>query len=107
MLASIKYLQLLCVKKLSKLNHFFIFNSLNINIDNWIDKIKQKFKNNANYFSIENIKIIYMNNCTKNPTSKHLAPKLKNNTINKFTIVEKINNTLYAVYSNINKEHIL
>lgn len=51
------------------------------------------------------MKIIYIDNCIKNLLSKHLAPRFKNNAINKFKTMKKIYNILSAAYRNTNKKY--
>ena len=47
-----------------------------------------------------------MDSLVKYPALSHLAPRLKNNVINKFTMAEEIFEALHAAYGDTDKKHM-
>ena len=48
-----------------------MFIGSNMDVDDWIGKMKRKLEGNVAHFPIESMKIIYVDNRTKDPASKH------------------------------------
>lgn len=76
-LTGVEYPRLPRVEKSSKLDHPPMFNGSNMDVDDWIGKMRRKLEGNADHFPIESMKITYVDNRTEDPASKHLAPRLK------------------------------
>ena len=76
-----------------------------MDVDDWIGKMERKLTENTDHYPTEQARITYVDSFVKYPASLHLAPRLKDNAINKFTTAKKIFDALCAAYEDTDKEH--
>ena len=69
--------------------------------------MEQKLTKNANYYPTKQAKITYIDSFVKYPALSYLAPRLKDNAINKFIIAEEMFEALQTAYRDTNKKHIM
>jgi hypothetical protein len=75
-------------KKLFDLS--ILIDDKNSNIEDWLSTMKNKLKENADWFSIETSKKAYVHTRIDENAMKHLFSRFKKNSIKLFMIVEKI-----------------
>ena len=92
-------------KKSVKTKDPLAFNRINLDIDNWIEKMQQKLSTNADWWNTNKLKITYVDNLTENPAAKHLIARLRDNAPNQFTMAKEMFTVLQMAYGNINKEY--
>ena len=87
-----------------KLSNLFIFtNEKNSNIDDWLSVMKNKLKENENWFSNEIQKKTYVRTRLKENVMKHLSFRFKKKSIKSFAFVEKIFDDFNRIFENFNK----
>jgi hypothetical protein len=82
---------------------FVLIDDKNSNIENWLSTMKNKLKENADWFSIETSKKAYVRTRIDEDTMKHLASRFKINSIKSFMIVEKIFDDLNWIFDDFDK----
>jgi hypothetical protein len=75
----------------------------NSNIEDWLSIMRNKLKTNANWFSIETSKKVYVRIRIDEDAMKHLSVRFKKNFIKSFLIAEKIFDDLSCVFDDFNK----
>jgi hypothetical protein len=92
------------ISTLKKLLDSFIFiNDKNSNIEDWLSTMKNKLKENSDWFSIEISKKAYVRTRIDEDAMKHLTSRFKKDSIKSFMIVEKIFDDLNWVFDDLNK----
>jgi hypothetical protein len=76
----------------------------NSNIEDWLLIMKNKLKNNANWFSIETGKKVYVRIQTDENVMKYLFARFKKNSIKSFLTAEEIFDDLNRVFDDVNKK---
>ncbi len=93
------------IKTSKKLFDLFIFiDDKNSNIEDWLSTMKNKLKENANWFSIETSKKVYVRIQIDENAMKYLFTRFKKNFIKSFLMTEKIFNDLNRVFDDFNKK---
>jgi hypothetical protein len=88
-----------------KLSDSFIFtDDKDSNIENWLFAMRNKLKENADWFLIETSKKTYVRTRIDENAMKHLASRFKKNSIKSFLIAEKIFDDLNRVFDDLNKK---
>jgi hypothetical protein len=75
----------------------------NSNIEDWLSTMRNKLKENADWFSIETGKKAYVRTRIDENEMKHLTSRFKKDSIKSFMIVEKIFDDLNRVFDDLNK----
>lgn len=75
-------------------------------IDDWALKIQNKLKKNAHLFSIENVKIKYVQNFIDDQVLRRLEPKFRKKTKKFYRTVNEIVENLRCMYENFNRHFI-
>ncbi len=86
------------------LDSFILTDDKNSNIEDWLSTMKNKLKENADWFSIETSKKAYVRTRIDEDAMKHLTSRFKKDSIKSFMIVEKIFNDLNRVFDDFNKK---
>ena len=81
------------------------FNGTNLDVDDWIGKMRRKLSTNADWWNTDELRITYVDNLTENPAAKHLAARLRDNAPNRFTTAEEMFAVLQTAYGDTDKEH--
>ncbi len=68
--------------------------------------MQNKLKINKNYFSIEKLKIVYIESWVSEAASKHIASWMKNMSLNLFLKVEEVLLIINKMYNNFNYHHM-
>jgi hypothetical protein len=82
---------------------FILIDDKNSNIEDWLSTMKNKLKENADWFLIETSKKAYVRTRIDENAMKHLASRFKKNSIKSFMIVEKIFDDLNRIFDDLNK----
>ncbi len=88
-------------KKLS--DSFILIDDKNSNIEDWLSTMRNKLKENADWFSIETSKKTYVRTRIDEDAMKHLTSRFKKNSIKSFLIAEEIFDDLNRVFDDFNK----
>ncbi len=67
--------------------------------------MQNKLKINKNYFSIEELKIVYIESQVSEAAIKHIASWMKNTSLNFFLNVEEVLLIINKMYNNLNHHH--
>ncbi len=86
------------------LDSFILIDDKNSNIEDWLSTMRNKLKENADWFSIETNKKAYVRTRIDENAMKHLTSRFKKNSIKSFMIVEKIFDDLNRVFDDLNKK---
>jgi hypothetical protein len=53
----------------------------------WLSRIKNKLRENADHYPTKSIKLAYVEGLIKGKAAKHISPQLRDNAIDLYTIV--------------------
>ncbi len=88
-----------------KLSDSFIFtDDKDSNIENWLSVMRNKLKENVDWFSIETSKKTYVRIRIDEDAMKHLASQFKKNSIKLFLTAEEIFDDLNRMFDDFNKK---
>ncbi len=76
---------------------------MNSNIEDWLSTMRNKLKENADWFSIETSKKAYVRTRIDEDAMKHLTSRFEKDSIKSFMIVEKIFDDLNRIFDDFNK----
>ena len=76
-----------------------------VDVEDWISRIEHKLEGNADHFPTVQSTIAYVYGCTFPPASQHLRLKIEKNSLNRFTSIEDMFETLQNVYGDTDKKH--
>ncbi len=88
-----------------KLLNFSLFKDSTQNVDNWLFWMWNKLKINKNYFSIEELKIAYIESRVSEAAIKHIASWMRNMILNFFLEVEEVLSIINKMYNDLNHHH--
>ncbi len=88
--------------KLIKLLNSLLFENSLQNVDNWLSRMWNKLKTNKNHFSIEELKIIYIESQVNEAAIKHIASRMQNIFLNSFLEVEEVLSIIDKMYDDFN-----
>ena len=91
--------------KLIKLLNSFLFKDSMQNVDNWLSWMQNKLKTNKNHFSIEELKIAYIESWVSEAAIKHIALRMRNTSLNSFLEVEEVLSIINKMYDDLNHHH--
>ncbi len=94
-----------CFLKLIKLLNSLLFEDSSQNVDNWLSRMQNKLKANKNHFSIEELKIIYIESWVSEVATKHIASRMQNIFLNSFLEVEEVLSIIDKMYNDLNRHH--
>ncbi len=90
---------------LIKLLNSFLFKNSMQNVDNWLSWMQNKLKTNKNHFSIEELKIAYIESWVSEAAIKHIALRMRNTSLNSFLEVEEVLSIINKMYDDLNHHH--
>jgi len=67
--------------------------------------MQNKLKTNKNHFSIEELKIVYIENRVSEAAIKHIASRMRNTSLNSFLEVEEVLSIINKMYDDFNRRH--
>ncbi len=82
-----------------------LFEDLTQNVDNWLFWMRNKLKANKNHFSIEELKIAYIESWVSEAAIKHIASRMQNIFLNSFLEVEEVLSIINKMYDDFNHHH--
>jgi len=91
--------------KLIKLLNSSLFEDSSQNVNNWLSRMWNKLKTNKNHFSIEELKIVYIESRVSKATIKHIASRMQNIFLNSFLEVEEVLSMINKMYDDLNHHH--
>jgi hypothetical protein len=89
-----------------KLLNLSLFEDLTQNVDNWLFQMQNKLKINKNHFSIEELKIAYIESWVSEAAIKHIASCMQNIFLNSFLEVEEVLLIINKMYDDFNHHHM-
>ncbi len=92
--------------KLIKLSNSSLFEDSLQNVDNWLSRMQNKLKTNKNHFSIEELKIVYIESWVSEAAIKHIASRMQNIFLNSFLEVEEVLSIINKMYDDLNHHHM-
>jgi len=88
-----------------KLSNSSLFEDSSQNVDNWLSWMQNKLKTNKNHFSIEELKIAYIESRVSEAAIKHIASRMWNTFLNSFLEVEEVLSMINKMYNDLNHHH--
>ncbi len=88
-----------------KLSNSSLFEDSLQNVDNWLSWMQNKLKTNKNHFSIEELKIAYIESRVSEAAIKHIASRMWNTFLNSFLEVEEVLSMINKMYNDLNHHH--
>ena len=88
-----------------KLLNSSLFEDSSQNVDNWLSRMQNKLKTNKNHFSIEELKIVYIESWVSEAAIKHIASRMQNTFLNSFLEVEEVLSIIDKMYDDLNHCH--
>ncbi len=88
-----------------KLLNSSLFEDLLQNVDNWLSWMWNKLKINKNHFSIEELKIVYIESWVSKAAIKHIASCMQDIFLNSFLEVEEVLSMINKMYDDLNHHH--
>ncbi len=88
-----------------KLPDSFLFEGSGQNVNNWLFRMRNKLKANKNHFSIEELKIAYVESRVDETTVKHIASRMRNAITNSFLEAEEMLSIINKMYDDLNRRH--
>ncbi len=94
-----------CFSKLIKLLNSSLFEDSSQNVNNWLSRMQNKLKINKNYFSIEELKIVYIESRVSEAAIKHIASRMQDIFLNLFLEVEEVLSIIDKMYDDFNHHY--
>ena len=91
--------------KLIKLLDSILFKDSTQNVNNWLSWMQNKLKTNKNHFSIEELKIAYIESRVSEAAIKHIALWMQDIFLNSFLKVEEVLLMINKMYDDLNCHH--
>ncbi len=91
--------------KLIKLLNSSLFKDSLQNVDNWLSQMWNKLKINKNYFSIKELKIVYIKSWVSEAAIKHIASCMQDIFLNSFLKVEEVLLIIDKMYDDFNHHY--
>ncbi len=91
--------------KSTKLLDLSLFKDSTQNVDNWLFQMRNKLKANKNHFSIEELKIAYIESRVSEAAIKHIASRMQDIFLNSFLEVEEVLLIINKMYDDFNHHH--
>ncbi len=82
-----------------------LFEDSTQNVDNWLSRMRNKLKTNKNHFSIEELKIAYIESWVSEAAIKHIASRMRNTFLNSFLEVKEVLSIINKMYDDLNHHH--
>ncbi len=95
-----------CFSKLIKLSNSLLFENSMQNVNNWLFWMQNKLKTNKNYFSIKELKIVYIESWFSEAVIKHIASWMRNTSLNLFLEVKEVLSIINKMYDDLNHCHM-
>ncbi len=89
-----------------KLLNSSLFEDSSQNVNNWLSRMQNKLKINKNYFSIKELKIVYIESWVNEAAIKHIASCMQDIFLNSFLEVEEVLLIINKIYNNFNHHHM-
>ncbi len=91
--------------KSTKLLDSPLFEDSTQNVNNWLSWMWNKLKANKNHFSIEELKIAYIESRVSEAATKHIASRMQDIFLNSFLEVEEVLSIINKMYDDFNHHH--
>ncbi len=88
-----------------KLLNSSLFEDSTQNVDNWQSRMWNKLKINKNHFSIEELKIAYIESWVSEAAIKHIASCMQDIFLNSFLEVKEVLSMINKIYDDLNHHH--
>ncbi len=88
-----------------KLLNSSLFEDSTQNVDNWLSRMWNKLKINKNHFSIEELKIAYIESWVSEAAIKHIASCMQDIFLNSFLEVKEVLSMINKIYDDLNHHH--
>ncbi len=88
-----------------KLLNSSLFEDSSQNVNNWLSRMWNKLKANKNHFSIEELKIVYIESRVSKAAIKHIASRMQDIFLNSFLEVEEVLSIMNKMYDDFNYHH--
>ncbi len=88
-----------------KLLNSSLFEDSTQNVDNWLSWMRNKLKTNKNHFSIEELKIAYIESRVSEAAIKHIASRMQNTFLNSFLEVKEVLSIINKMYDDLNHHY--
>ncbi len=88
-----------------KLLNSSLFKDSTQNVNNWLFWMWNKLKTNKNYFSIEELKIAYIESRVSEAAIKHITSWMQNIFLNSFLEVKEVLSMINKMYDDLNHHH--
>ncbi len=95
-----------CFLKSIKLSNSSLFEDSSQNVNNWLSRMWNKLKANKNHFSIEELKIVYIESRVSEAAIKHIASCMQDIFLNSFLEVEEVLSIIDKMYDDFNHHHM-
>ena len=95
-----------CFLKSIKLLNSSLFENSSQNVDNWLSRMRNKLKANKNHFSIEELKIVYIESWVSEAAIKHIASCMQDIFLNSFLEVKEVLSIINKIYDDLNYHHM-
>jgi hypothetical protein len=92
--------------KSTKLSDLILFEDSLQNVNNWLSRMQNKLKINKNYFSIKELKIVYIESWVSEAAIKHITSWMKDTSLNLFLEAEEVLLIINKMYNDFNHHHI-
>jgi len=73
---------------------------------NWLSRIKNKLRKNADYYPTKSIKLAYVKGLIRGEATKHISLQLRDNTIDLYITIQDLFEHLTSTYKNPNRVFI-
>jgi hypothetical protein len=74
-------------------------------VDNWLSRMRNKLKANKDHFPTEELKIAYIESRVSGAAAKHIAPRMRDTSLNPFLEAEEVLSVINKVYGDPNRRH--
>jgi hypothetical protein len=74
-----------------------------MSLSNWLSRIKNKLRENANHYPTKSIKLAYVKGLIRGKATKHISPRLRDDAIDLYTTVQDLFEHLTSAYKNPNR----
>ena len=82
-----------------------LFEGPSQDVDNWLSRMRNKLKANKDHFPTEELKIAYIESRVSGAAAKHIAPRMRDTSLNPFLEAEDVLSVINKVYGDPNRRH--
>jgi len=82
-----------------------LFEGPSQDVDNWLPRMRNKLKANKDHFPTEELKIAYIESRVSGAAAKHIAPRMRDTSLNPFLEAEEVLSVINKVYGDRNRRY--